>query len=257
MNYGLYLAAGGVLTNMFRQDVVSNNLANSTTVGFKPDEVYFRQRLPQRLESGPPMAAQQLLERLGGAQMLDSTRITKKQGGLSETGNALDVAIKGDGFLVVGPPGGSSDQLRLTRDGQLALNAGGELVMASNGMRVLDSENRVIRLDRSARIDIQGDGDIVQDGEVQATIRIAVPSDPDNLVKTGDNLLRVGSPAPNDLKAADGQLVQRHVESSAVDPITALNDLVKTAKAVMGNAKMMQFNDYIMGQAVNTMGRVA
>ena len=56
MNYGLYLSANGALTSMYRQDVVANNLANLQTVGFKPDMVATRQRLPQRLEDPSAMA---------------------------------------------------------------------------------------------------------------------------------------------------------------------------------------------------------
>ena len=55
MNYGLYLSAAGTLSSMFRQDVIANNLANLNTVGFKPDMVYNRQRLPERLESAAPV----------------------------------------------------------------------------------------------------------------------------------------------------------------------------------------------------------
>lgn len=257
MNYGLYLAAGGVLSNMHRQDVISNNLANLTTVGFKPDNVYFQQRLPERIESGAMVDPKLLLERLGGSPMLEAGRVSTVQGMLDETGNDLDVAVEGEGYLVVGPPGAGSGQLRLTRDGRLSLNASGELVMASNGATVLDDQNRAIRIDRSARVDIDQHGDVTQNGETVATIRLSKPNDPDNLVKVGNNLLRLRTPGAGGLDRAGGRILQGTIESSAVDAIMTLNDLVKTAKAAMANIKMMQFNDHFMGQAINTMGRVA
>ena len=256
MNYGLYLAASGVLTNMHKQDVLTNNLANVATVGFKPNALYFKQRLPHRVETGS-FAPQHLLERLGGAQMIDDTRIMMTQGTLTQTGNALDVGLQGEGFLVVGPPGAGNDQLRLTRDGRMAIEADGTLVMTSTGLPVLDAHNKVIRLDRAAHTDIDGDGDITQDGKVKATLRIASPQDIDNLVKAGNNLFRLAAPGQGGLRPAGARVVQRHTEASAVNPIMALNALVKTAKAAMANIKMMQFNDHIIGQAVNTMGRVA
>ena len=65
MNYGLYLAASGALSNMYRQDVITNNLVNVETTGFKPDMVTARQRLPHRLVSHGPADPQLMLERLG------------------------------------------------------------------------------------------------------------------------------------------------------------------------------------------------
>ena len=65
MNYGLYLSAAGVLNNLQRQDVIANNLANVNTVGFKPDSVLTRHRLPERLESGHLIEPREMLERLG------------------------------------------------------------------------------------------------------------------------------------------------------------------------------------------------
>ena len=63
--------------------------------------------------------------------------------------------------------------------------------------------------------------------------------------------------ARTDRPVADVRIHQRHLESSAVNAITALNDLIGASKAVQANVKMMQYHDHIMGQAVNTMGRVA
>ena len=67
MNYGLYLSASGVLTNLYRQDVFANNLANSETVGFKPDSPTVRQREPEAIEDNLGLgASQRLLDKLGG-----------------------------------------------------------------------------------------------------------------------------------------------------------------------------------------------
>ena len=258
MNYGLYMAAAGVLTSIYRQEVITNNLANSETVGFKPDQVFSRQRLPQRLESGAPIEPRLLLERLGGGTWLAPTRISFAQGTLNATGKDLDVAIDGEGFLVVRTgPGSGEENIRLTRDGRLAINDRGELVTASGGMRVLNRANQPIRLERTGRVEIISNGDIVQNGRVQGTIQIASPRDLTDLVKTGDNLLRSRSADVILRGPASGRLVQGHVEASAVDPLMTLKNLIGAAKAVAGNIKMMQYHDHLMGQAVNTLGRVA
>ena len=256
MNYGLYVAAAGALNASHRQDVLTNNLVNSETVGFKPDMVFGRQRLPARLDSnlyGAGIDPQLMLERLGGSPTLDPSRIDLTQGGFTETGNNLDLAINGDGFFVVQ----DGDQaLHLTRDGRFAINGDGRLVMANNGMAVLDSRNRPIRIDRNVPVEINSRGDIEQEGTVVATIRVAMPADPGDLVKVGGNLLRSDSiPGPSN-RELNGRILQGHVENSAVNSISLLKDLVGVAKSFGGNIKMMQYLDHIMGQAINTFGRV-
>jgi flagellar basal body rod protein FlgG len=256
MNYGMYLAATGVLTSMYRQDVLANNLANVNTVAFKPDVVYTRLRLPERLESGGT-DPQQLLERLGGGHLLSPTRLNLTQGSLTDTGNDLDLAIDGEGFFVVRSTGTGNEQLRLTRDGRFTLNPAGELVMAGTGMKLLDIENQPIRLDRTATVHVRSNGDLVQNGKVRATLRIATATDQSQLSKLGNNLLTVNSTDPQALRPADGRLLQRRLEASAVDPVMMLNAMISASKAASANLKMMQYHDHIIGQAVNTLGRVA
>ena len=249
MNYGLYLAAAGALDATYRQAVLTNNLVNSETVGFKPDMVFGQQRLPARLAAGSfgvGIDPQLMLEKLGGAPTLAPTQLDLTQGGLVATGNPLDLALNGQGFFVVQDGDG---QIRLTRDGRFTMDANGQLVMANNGMAVLDVRNRPIRLDRGLKVEINARGDVEQLGTVVATIRITQPTDPTDLVKVGGNLLRSNSlPAPS-TRANTGRVVQGHIENSAVDAVTLLKDLVGAAKSFGGNIKMMQYQDHIMAPA--------
>ena len=259
MNYGLYLSAGGALTNTYRQDVLANNMANLNTVGFKPDMVDEMSRMPERLASANPMVDPHLLlEQLGGGDWPAPTRVSQVQGNITETSGPLDVAISGDGFLVVNAERGKGDaQLRFTRDGRLTLNDDGELVLAANGHRVLDDEDEPIQLDPSQAVTIDSDGSIRQGDEVVANLQIATVTNPSRLVKAGDNLLGFDSMGPNARKPANGTLVQGALEGSAVDPILALNDLMNVSKAIQANVQLMQYHDHILGQAINTFGRVA
>ena len=256
MNYGLYLAAGGAIDATLRQAVLTNNLVNSETVGFKPDMVYGRQRLPARLAAGSfgvGIDPQLMLEKLGGSPTLTPAQIDLTQGGLVETGNPLDLALDGKGFFVVQDGNG---QMRLTRDGRFTMDDAGQLVMAGNGMAVMDLRNRPIRLDRDLKVEINSRGDIEQLGTIVATIRITEPTDPTDLVKVGGNLLRSDSlPAPS-TRATTGRVVQGYIENSAVDAVSLLGDIVGAAKSFGANIKMMQYLDNIMGQAINTFGRV-
>ncbi len=259
MNYGLYLSAAGAMTSMARQDVHANNLANINTVGFKPDELYTRHRLPHRLEVNAPVDPNWLMERLGGSQHIHPSQVRLMQGSLNATGNPLDIAISGEGFLVVdNGRGQGDDRLRLTRDGRLTLNDHGELVMATNGLRVLDAGGDPIRLDPSrGEIRIDPNGEILQRGAVVARLQFVSPTDPSLLRKVGDNLLEFPEGAPLNRVPATGRIVQGHVEQSAVDPIAAMNAMISSSKAVSSNAAMMQYHDHILGQVINTFGRVA
>ena len=262
MNYGLYLAAAGTLTSLHRQDVIANNLANINTVGYKPDEVYLRARLPQRLEVDDVHAdPQQMLEQLGGGQFADPTRVNLRQGDLKETKNDLDVAIHGDGFFVVhnGRSGAAADTLRFTRDGRFALNSAGELVTVVGGLRVMDVNDQPIRVDRSAKLLIDGDGNLLQNGAAIAKLQVSTVADKSQITKEGEDLLRFAAEGSRNAKrqAADGVVKQGYVENSAVDPILALNSMINASKSAQANALMMQYHDNIMGQAVNTFARVA
>lgn len=260
MNYGLYLSASGALANLYRQDVFANNLANSNTVGFKPDIAITRQRRPERLENPGSLSAmadpQYLLEKLGGGLFGHPNRISMKQGDLLTTDAPLDVAIRGDGFLVVGEAGDADENLFLTRDGRLTLNQDSQLVMASSGRAVLDVDNQSITLDPTAKISINGSGEIIQNENIVATLRLASPSDPTELIKVGHSLMALREGSGATLVPGSGNILQGSVETSATNPIMTLNNMISATKAVQANATMMQYLDQILGQSVNTLGRV-
>lgn len=262
MNYGLYLSASGALSNMFRQDLHANNLANMDTIGFKPDIALMRQRLPERLESPGTLAAssadpQLMLERLGGGVFGHPTRISMTQGDLMETGRDLDVAMQGDGFLVIGQGGDGGEQdILLTRDGRMTLDARGRLAHATNGMPVLDVNNMPISLNSSAKIRINELGEVTQNDRVVAKLRLIQPRDPSRLRKVGHSLLRLNDNSEDALAPATGRLQQGHLETSVTDPIMTLNAMITATKAVQSNATMMQYHDQIIGMAINTFGRV-
>lgn len=260
MNYGLYLSAAGAMTNLFRQDLYANNLANANTIGFKPDIAMLRQRLPERIESPGSMASfadpQFMLEQLGGGVFGHPTRISLKQGNLLETGNQLDLAMRGKGFFVLGDPD-QPDSTLLTRDGRLTMDGRGRLIHAANGMPVLDTNGQSIHLDGSAGVEIDTKGHIIQNGQQVARLRLVMPTDPTRLIKVGHSLMRLEDQSDSALQPASGDVLQRHVESSGTDPIMTLTAMIGATKAMQSNAKLMQYHDNIIGQAINTFGRIA
>ena len=259
MNYGLYLSASGVLTNMYRQDVFANNLANVQTTSFKPDVATVRQRDPEAIEAGFFQHRHRLLDRLGGGASSGPQHIDFSPGSLTPTGRPLDIALPtSNQFLAVQHTDPTTGQqgFRLTRDGRLMLNSAGQLV-TSAGHKLLDAENQPIALDPLQPVRISSDGTIYQGEDAAAQLQITGVSDLKRLVKAGGNLFRIAGDVDQRTPAADPTVHVGFIEQSAADPIKTLMNLTAAAKAVSSNANMIRYHDSIMDRAVNVLGRVA
>ena len=257
MNYGLQLAASGALTSLYRMDVLSNNLANMGTVGFKPDMPGVLQRDTARVENGLGMASSNaLLERLGGGVLSAPNRIRFDQGVPTPSGNPLDAAINGEGFFVVKDENApAADSLRLTRDGRFTRDPQGRVVSATTGLPLLDISNRPIVLRSDAPIDIAPSGLIKQGGEPVARIQLSQPPDLSRLSKAGSCMFRM--PAGATLRPGSGSIQQHAIESSAVDPVTELMAITDASKAAEGNFALIQGHDRLLDRAINSLGRVS
>jgi len=256
MNYAMQISASGALTAMYRQDVLTNNLANVNTVGFKPYTPVARQRDHVRGEDDLwHLPSNDLLEALGAGTHLAPNRISFRQGPIERTGNPLDVAVHGDGFLTVGDMENNTPVVRLTRDGRLTLNASGELVMAASGHPVLDDAGNPIRLDPGAGpIAIDARGGVTQNANPVARLGFADVGDRQRLTKLGDSLFAIeGNQA---LRQASGRIEQHAVEGSAVNEIDAIMGVTNAASAAQRNLEMIQRFDQLMDRAINGLGRV-
>jgi len=261
MNYGLYLSASGVLTNMYRQDVYANNLANVETVGFKRDLPSIRQRAAESIEdSFRPDVSKRLLDKLGGGVLAGQQRIDFSPSTLQKTGAPLDVALDSpDAFFAVrdaNAPSGENS-IRLSRDGRFSRNADGYLVMLAGGHRVLDTNDRPIQISGDSPINIESTGFIRQNGEDLAQIQVTGVTNKDQLVKHGQNLFRFDGQEDLRTPTALTSVKPGFIESSGVDPIKALMKLIATTKAVTANGNMIRYFDTIMDRAVNVLGRVS
>jgi flagellar basal body rod protein FlgG len=258
MNYGSDISASGVLTAMHRLDALANNLANIDTVGYKPVMAMTMQRDPARTEDGLPfMPSNDLIERLGAGVLMAPSRVSFRQGAIETTGNDLDVAVEGAGFLLTRTSAdGKKDAIALTRDGRMSLDRNGRLVQAATGRPILDAGNRVIRLREDMTIEIDNDGTIRQDGTPVAQIRLVEVPDHAQLAPEGDGLFRPSSSAAANFFAAPGRFVQHAVEGSAVDEVAALLGIQGASSAVNANIGVMQYQDRLTERAINTFGRI-
>jgi len=258
MNYGLYLSASGVLTNMHRQDVIANNLANASTVGFKRDLAAFSQRLAEvqedRLETD---LAQDVLDQLGGGALVAPSATDFRDGGLSETRNDLDLAITGRGFFTVRTNEQGQQTTRLTRDGRFTLNEQGELVTTIGRHNVLDIEGQTIRVDRTRRITVDETGAIRQNNQQIAQIGLADVSNQDRIRHLGHGLYGAPDEAISLFPRPDGRINQGWLEQANVDPVKEMVRMIESTRAINSNATLIRYHDDVMNRAVNTLGRVA
>lgn len=257
MIYGLYLSATGVVTSSYRQDVISNNLANSETVGFKKDLALFRQRLTEaqqrRLPTTrlPGSATNPLLEPIGGGHVAHPTVIDTAQGDFEPTGSPLDVAIEGRGYFAVDDHG----QTRLTRNGQFAVDSAGRLILSNqDGQRVLDERRRPIQLEQGGDVWFGKDGTITQHGQPVARLGVFDVPDGSKLAKHGGTMLEFGNQEL--VPAAGATLHNESVERANVDPATELAALMETQRQLEANANMIRYQDQTLSKLVNEVGKI-
>ncbi len=256
MNYGLYLSASGMLGNMHKMDVLSNNLANAETPGFKALSSTFRQRDAAAVEDGlQHLPSDRMLERLGGGIMLMPGRLSTAQGEPERSDRALDVAIEGEGFLVI--RNSVDGELRLTRDGRLAIGPGGSLVQAASGQAVLDRGDRPISVRSDAPIVIDRAGVVRQRGVAIAQIQITKPADVAQLRPAGHGTLSLPSGGFDGRTPGRGAVLQGFVERSSVDPVMTMIDIASAERAIGSNSRLIQLHDQMLDRAVNSFGRVA
>lgn len=250
MLYGLYISAAGVITSSHKQDVVANNLANSESVGFKRDVASFRERLTEAQERGRPGLSNPMLEALGGGIFCDPSLIDTRQGELEPTGNAMDVAIEGDGYFAVQDKG----QSRLTRNGQFTVDRQGRLVIANGqGHAVLDPKGNPIKLQPGLPTAIAGDGTITQGGQPVGRVGLFDVADRTQLLKQGGTLM---SHPNQELRPATGTLRSEFVERANVDPASELAELMETQRQLEANANMIRYQDQTLGRLVNEVGKI-
>ncbi|QQF52980.1 flagellar hook-basal body protein [Campylobacter fetus subsp. venerealis] len=243
MQNGYYQATGAMVTQFNRLDVITNNLANVNTIGYKRDDVVIadferifketRDILP--LENHTRDAAKFLNRTIDRVPQINEIYTDFNVGGLKMTNNPLDVAIgKSDLFLLVDTPNG----VRLTKNGALNLDNEGYIV-TKEGYRVLPNnyenqpeEVRGIQIPQDAPVAIDKDGNIYSNNENVGRFFIAQPREIRNLQKEGDNLFIL--PNLNELNDVEnsGSVAQGYSQISNVNPVIEMVNLVETNRLV-------------------------
>lgn len=253
----LWIAKTGLESQQTNMDVISNNLANVNTTGFKRSRAVFEDLMYQTLrQPGAQVGENNRLPsglQIGtGARTVATERI-HAQGNLKETGNSMDIAIQGRGFLQVEMPDGS---LAYTRDGSLQVDQNGQLVTAG-GYPIQPTINIP---ENSLSITIGRDGvvSVTQPGATGAgvavgQIELATFVNPQGLQSTGENLYieTDASGPPNSAQPGiDGAgLVRQHyTETSNVNVAEELVNMITTQRAYEMNSKAVQTSDQMLAR---------
>lgn len=255
MDYGLQISASGALTSMHAQDVLTNNLANINTTGFKPLMTGTMFREAARIEDNlPHLSSNALLERLGSGVLSAPGMVNFAQGPLEQSSSEFDVAIQGEGFFTVGDPGNPA----LTRDGRLALNSNGQLVMSATGTPVLDdAQNPIFIEPGQGPIQIASDGVISQNGLEVTRLGISDVIDRSILAPIGGGMYAGRNGAALTLTPATGLVRQNMLEGSGSNEIDSLMKIQSASRKAQSNIGMIDLQNRLITRAINTFGRIA
>jgi flagellar basal-body rod protein FlgF len=248
---GLYTAASGMVAAMRRMEFVTNNLANTQTVGFKQDRsalsTFDEVMILQDGSISTPGTHE--LGELGMASVAEEPMIDFTQGSLQETGRALDFALEGPGFFTVQTP----DGVRYTRDGGFTRDALGRLSTTEGDLVLADDGNPITI--PGGRLIAGPDGTLSVEGEVIGRLGIVEFSLEQPLRKTGNNQFapRVDGDAPT--PAVASAVRQSFVESSNVDMTGAQTTMMELQRAYQASQRLIQYQDEMVGRAVNEIAR--
>ena len=245
---GIYSALSGGVVQLRRLEVLANNLANVNTAGFKRDRLV----IEERPGAGATASGfDTVLDRsvVAGGSAADEYGVYPdlSQGPTIRTGNPLDVAIVGEGFLAVETDSGEM----LTRDGRLALASDGTLV-TSGGYAVSGEWGSITLPGEPGAIEITAEGEVLVDGEVTGRLRIVRPADPSKLTKVGGGLWDPGASGLVD--AEDAEVVQGFVEGSNVEPVTMLVELIQAQRSFEAGQQMIRAHKDMDDQSIRKLG---
>ena len=250
----LWVAKTGLDAQQTRMDVISNNLANANTTGYKSARASFQDLVYQNLRQPGGQTTEQTQAPSGlmlgtGVRVVGSEKLFT-QGNIEQTGNSLDVAVQGRGFLQVTMPDGT---IAYTRDGSLHMDQNGQIVTA-NGYAVdpavsipANAQSVTIGSDGTISVSLPGQAATQQIG----TVQLADFINPAGLQPNGDNLYletassgspQIGQPGLNGL----GTLAQGALESSNVNVVEQMVDMIETQRTYEMNSKAVSAADSML-----------
>ncbi len=254
---GLYTAYTGLANEQNRMDVLTNNLANASTVGYKKEGATsqsFDDIMSYKIKdiSESPNTARPLGNLSLGVK-IGENYTDYSQGSFRITGNTFDLALAGEGFFTVEFTNKAGEvSTKYTRDGSFALDTDGYL-MTADGDYVMGTIGR-IRLNPLANTTITDDGTILQNGAEVTRLRITDFTDYDYLEKYGENYYQPVDGAT--IKPAEATVKSGYLEMANVQVVSEMVNLIAITRAYESNQKIIQTYDSTLDVAVNQIGKI-
>lgn len=245
MPYGLYLSASGANAQSHRLEVLSHNLANVNTPGFKPHLAVVKSRHAEAIARGEILEGDGGVDDVGGGVAIQPSLTQFSQGPIRATGSRTDFAINDEKSFFVIQRG---DQQLLTRAGNFQFDSNGRLVTPV-GEPVLSSAGGPVTIDPLVPYEVMDDGTVYQAGQRQS-LMLARPREQGDLSRIGDNLFQSLS-SLEQTPDAERSVVAGSIEESAVKPTAAMMELIEASRVYEANAKMIQTQDQTLGSLIS------
>lgn len=254
---GLYTAYTGMVNEQKRLDVISNNLANADTVGYKTERVAnqaFDEMLTIKIRDNSVGYQNQAIGSMSLGVKIGEVYTDYGQGSYVETGNTFDLAIDGNGFFTMRCPNKSGDSTtRYTRNGCFKMTQDGYVVDA-NGNH-LQGTNGDIQVPVDATITVDKAGGIYANDAYVDTVALTDFEDYDYIEKYGDNMYQTVDGAT--VVSATGTIDQGYTEQSNVNVVSEMVDMITVTRAYEAGQKIMKTVDSMLEDSCNTVGRVS
>lgn len=245
MPYGIYLSASGANAQSHRLQVLSNNLANVNTAGFKPEFSVLQARYAEQIDQGQVMPGLGGIDDVGGGVTIQATKTNFEVGTLRKTGQDTDFAINDPNTFFVVQRDGES---HLTRAGNFIFDNSGQLI-TQTGEPVLGQGGAPIRINPSMPYHVQQGGRITQEGE-QHDLMLVRPRSLGDLSHAGKNQFK--PLAEFDLApATDRPVTNGMIELSAVNTTGSMVELIEASRAYEANMRMIQNQDTVVGSLIS------
>jgi flagellar basal-body rod protein FlgG len=238
MNAAMYKALSGAIVQTRRLEVVTQDLANTNTAGYKGERLVFREVL-----EAPPKPD----ESIGGQVVVTEQRTDFSTGDIRYTGNPLDLAVRGEGFFSVQTARG----VRYTRQGTFSLSGDNTLVMPSG--EPLLGEGGPIRVNGS-KVEVTADGAVLVDGEEVDRLKLVRVQDPRRLVREGYTFFRADDADVQPVTNA--QVEQGSLEEANVNPVESMVALIDIERQFEAYERAMRTIDGATEKAVNEAGKL-
>lgn len=259
---GIEAAASGMIAQQLNIDVISNNLANVNTPGFKEFIPVFKSISDINLKEKNKEEAFNSDKKIGtlsAGSTVDSTILDLKQGALRKTDNNLDFAISGKGFFVVGTDKGDC----YTRNGSFTIGNDGSLV-TKDGNPVLGEDGSAIKIGEGntnakisfTKLNVNENGTIFLDKQPVGKLKVVEFDSPNDITAAGNSLYKAANDSIKPQEAKSSRIDQGYIEGSNSNVIGTMISTISATRTYESLSKVIKTTEMTLSKAVNEVGRL-